>query len=276
MSFTKSAGKLFIVGGAEDKKGECRILKKFVETAGGKNARIVVLTAATDSPAEVGKEYVKVFKNLGTKDVDFVDISERNDAFDEKRIALVNQATGLYFTGGDQLHITSLIGGTPFHDAINQLYKDKIIIGGTSAGAAMMSNTMIISGDSEENPKFGCMEFAPGMDFILGSIVDTHFSQRGRHGRLLTAIAHSPQELGLGIDEDTAMFVNNNHFEVFGSGAVTIFDASEMSYNNTPYVERGEGLALSDVKIHVLPEGLKFDLKLRQVILPEQSKSKTH
>jgi cyanophycinase len=271
MKLTEVEGRLVIIGGAEDREGESVILKEFVKLAGDKKARIVVITAATNHPEESGAEMTKVFKRLGVEKIDVVDVSSRADAFVEKSIERIKQATGLYFTGGDQLNITSLIGGSEMQKAIFEVYEKGCIIAGTSAGAAMMSNSMIMSGSGEQNPQFGKVDLAPGMDFVRGSIIDTHFSQRGRHGRLLAAVAHHPQELGIGIDEDTAMIVHKNEFYVKGSGAVTLFDSSSMSYSNTPYVKKGDGLAMSNVKVHVLPENYKFDLEARCMIAPEKS-----
>lgn len=271
MKLTEADGRLVIIGGAEDREGESVILKEFVKLAGDKKARIVVVTAATNHPEESGDEMTKVFKRLGVEKIDVVGVSSRVDAFLEASIETIKQATGLYFTGGDQLNITSLIGGSEMQRAIFDTYDKGLVIAGTSAGAAMMSNSMIMSGTSEQNPQLGAVEIAPGMDFVRGSIIDTHFSQRGRHGRLLAAVAHHPQELGIGIDEDTAMVVHKNKFYVLGSGAVTLFDSSAMTYSNTPYIKKGEGLAMSNIKIHVLPEKYKFDLEARCMIAPEQS-----
>ncbi len=130
---------------------------------------------------------------------------------------------------------------------------------------------MILQGDGEEAPKLGAVEIGPGMDLIVGCMIDTHFSQRGRHGRLLTAVAHYPQDIGIGLDENTAMIVKNNEFTVLVEGVVTIIDALAMTYTNAPYVEREKSLALADVKVHVLPEGEKFSLKDRQVIIPKEA-----
>lgn len=269
MNLTESVGKLIIIGGAEDKEKDCRILQEFIAMSGNGESHIVVMTVATDSPEEVGEEYLDVFKKLGAKNVETVDVASRAEASDAKRIETLQKATGVFFTGGDQLHITTLIGGTEMQATLRQMYKDKVLIAGTSAGAAMMGNSMIVSGDSDDSPKQGAVEMAPGMDFILGSIIDTHFSQRGRHGRLLTAIAHYPQELGIGIDEDTALVVKGSKFSVIGSGTVTVFDGSAMTYTNLPYVKEKENLSLVDVKIHVLSEGIKFNLPERQPIIPE-------
>src|SRR3712207_4708460 len=143
---------------------------------------------------------------------------------------------------------------------IQQRSERGLVVGGTSAGAAMMSNSMILGGASDENPKVGGVEIGPGMDLVIGAMIDTHFSQRGRHGRLLTAVAHYPQDLGIGIDENTAMIVEKNEVRVLGEGAVTIIDAGAMTYANTPNIEKGKNLALADVRLHVLCEGEKFYL----------------
>jgi cyanophycinase len=274
MNLTEAVGKLIIIGGAEDKEKDCRILKEFIAMSGNGESHIVVMTVATNSPEEAGKEYRNVFKRLGAKNVETVDVASRSDAANPKLLEKLQKATGVFFTGGDQLHITSLIGGTEMQATLRQMYKDKVLIAGTSAGAAMMGNSMIVSGDSDEAPKQGAVEMAPGMDFILGSIIDTHFSQRGRHGRLLTAIAHYPQELGIGIDEDTALVVKGSKLSVIGSGTVTVFDGSAMTYTNLPYVKEKENLSLVDVRVHVLSEGMKFNLPERQPIIPEREKMK--
>lgn len=274
MNLTEARGKLVVVGGAEDREGDCLILKEFIRFSKGPKARIVVITAATDQPEEVGADYMKVFRHLGVDEVKVVDVSSRGDALAESSLEAIEKATGLYFTGGDQLHITSLIGGTPMQKLMHERYEKGLVIGGTSAGAAMMGNSMILGGGSKENPRVGEVEIGPGMDLIIGAIVDTHFSARGRHGRLLAAVAHYPQDLGLGVDEDTAMIVNKSEFEVIGSGAVTVIDAGAMSYTNLPYVGRDEGLALYGVELHVLPAGEKFSLTERKPILKEGRQKK--
>lgn len=272
MKLTEARGILMAIGGAEERTPESPILKEFVRLAGGKKANIVVMTVATDSPEEVGAEYIEVFEKIGVKSVQAVDVSSRADAIAEENIKAVREASGLFFTGGDQLHITSLIGGTELQKAIHEIYEKGIIIGGTSAGAAMMSNSMILQGDGEEAPKLGAVEMGPGMDLIVGCMIDTHFSQRGRHGRLLTAVAHYPQDMGIGLDENTAMIVDKGEMRVMGTGAVTIIDAGGMTYANTPYVEKGQNLALADVKVHVVCEGEKFNLFERQMIIPKEAR----
>jgi cyanophycinase len=269
MELSEARGKLVIIGGAEDKEGDCVILKEFVRLAKGAKARIVVMTVATDHPVSTGREYRNVFRRLGVDDTEVVDVSTREDAGAPDSLEKIRQATALYFTGGDQLHITSLMGGTEMQKLIHQRHEKGLVIGGTSAGAAMMSNSMIIGGGSEENPRLEAVKIGPGMDLLVGAMIDTHFSQRGRHGRLLTAVAHYPQDLGLGIDENTALIVNKTEFEVIGEGAVTVVDAGAMSYTNLPYAEECKGLALYGVGVHVLPAGHKFDLANRKPIVPE-------
>lgn len=274
MELTKAHGRLMAIGGAEDREGETRILKKLVELAGGENAHIVIVTVATNHPHKTGNEMKKVFKRLGAKKVETLGVSEREDADSEKHLEAVEKATGLYFSGGDQIHITSLLGGTKLQKIIHERYEKDLIVAGTSAGAAMMSNSMILNGDGEENPRLRGVEIGPGMDLIIGAIIDTHFSQRGRHGRLLSAVAHYPQDLGLGVDENTAMIINKSEFEVIGEGAVTVIDGGAMTFTNAPDIGTNDNLALADVKIHVLPEGYKFNLYDRRVIVPKNLKSR--
>jgi cyanophycinase len=269
MGLSEARGTLVIVGGAEDKEGDCIILKEFIRLSKGAKARIVVMTVATDHPIEVGREYKNIFKRLGVDDTEVVDVSAREDASAPEALEKITNATALYFTGGDQLHITSLLGGTEMQKLIHERHNKGMVIGGTSAGAAMMSNSMIIGGGGEENPRFEAVRIGPGMDLLVGAMIDTHFSQRGRHGRLLTAVAHYPQDLGLGIDENTALVVNKTEFGVIGEGAVTVIDAGAMTYTNLPYAEECKGLALYGVSVHVLPDGYRFNLNERTPIVPD-------
>jgi cyanophycinase len=170
------------------------------------------------------------------------------------------------------LNVTSLIGGSPLHNLIHERVQEGFIIAGTSAGAMMMSNSMIISGTSDNAPQVGGVEIAPGMDLVPETMIDTHFSQRGRHGRLLTTIAHYPQDLGIGIDERTAIFIRNGEFEVVGEGVVTVMDGSKMTHSNLPYRRERELLAMFGVNVHVLPQGYKYNLKNREPIAPSLKK----
>lgn len=273
MELTKAEGRLMAIGGAEDRENDCIILRKFIELAGNEEARIVVLTTATNSPEEYTDVYRSVFKRLEVAKIDFIDVSQRQDAMDGDAIEIVKNATGIFFTGGNQLHITTLMGGTPLQNAIFDAYLKGVIVAGTSAGAAMMGSAMIIRGKAEINPRLGMVEITAGSGLITGCVIDTHFSQRGRHGRLLTAVAHFPQHIGFGIDENTAMFVDEHQVEVIGEGAVTVFDASRMAYSDVPYVDEGQSIALADVNVTVLPNTYRFDLETRSIIIPKSAAS---
>jgi cyanophycinase len=271
MELTRTNGRLIAIGGAEDKENDCGILKEFIRLAKGPKAKIVVMTVATDLVEELSREYREAFKRLGVDDVQIVDVSKREDAQSEAGIKAIEDATGIFFTGGDQLHITALLGGSRLHQALFRKFQKGAVIAGTSAGASMMGNSMIISGSRDETPRFGCVDIGPGMDFLIGAIIDTHFSQRGRMGRLLTSVAHFPQDLGLGVDENTALVITNHHFEVIGEGAVTVVDAGAISHTNLPDLKEGDGLAIYGVKVHVLPAGCKFDLDMRRPIVTEEA-----
>jgi cyanophycinase len=273
MELSEARGRLFAVGGGDIKAGDAPLLKEFVKMAKGAKARLVVMTVATDEPGAAKQEYEAAFKKLGVDDVRVVDVSTRQDAEAKGALEAIERATGLFFTGGDQLHITSLLGGTEMQRLIHRRYERGLVVGGTSAGAAMMSNSMLIGGASDENPKLGGVEIGPGMDLLVGAMIDTHFSQRGRFGRLLTAVAHYPQDLGIGIDEETAMIVNKTEFEVMGKGAVTVVDAGAMSYTSLPYAEEEKNLSLFGVRVHVLSAGHKFNLAAREPVV-EQAKVK--
>lgn len=260
-------GKLLIIGGAEDKKGDCRILKKFIQLAGGEEADIAVITTATEKPKEVGQDYQDIFLSLGAQRVDPIHINTRADAEDVYLEERLKQATGIFFTGGDQLRITSTLGGTPISGLLYEIYQKGVVIAGTSAGASVMSDTMIVGGKSNDTPKKSMLSMAPGLGFLKEVLIDQHFAQRGRIGRLLEAIAQNPFILGIGIDEDTAIVVNSHaHFEVLGSQTVTVADGRFVTHTNISELEPQESLALLNVVLHVLPSGYRFDLQKREPI----------
>jgi cyanophycinase len=263
----KPSGQLVIIGGAEDKEGDCTILREFVRRAGGTKARIVVMTVATGLPREVGENYIRVFERLGAEDVRIVDTVEREDANSASYLEAIEKATGVFFTGGDQARITNILKGTPIDEAIHRRYAEGIVVGGTSAGAAMMPDVMIIEGDSETNPRVEVVEMGPGMGFLPGVVIDQHFLQRGRLGRLISALAQQPAVLAFGIDENTAIAVSDSKFEVIGEGAVTVVDESEITHSNIGEILKDEALAICGAKLHILPHGYKFDLKTRKPIL---------
>lgn len=267
MESSKTRGQLIIIGGAEDKEGDCKILREFVRRAGGVNARIVVMTVATELPREVGENYIKVFERLGAEDVRIVDTVNREDASSSTYLEAIEKATGVFFTGGDQSRITSILKDTQLDAAIHKRYSEGIVVGGTSAGAAMMPDIMIVEGDSQTNPRVNVVEMGPGMGFLPGVVIDQHFLQRGRLGRLISALAQQPAVLGFGIDENTAIVVNDDQFEVVGEGAVTVVDESGITHSNIGEILKDEALAVCGARLHILPHGYKFDLKTRKPII---------
>jgi cyanophycinase len=267
MSLNDNHGQLVIIGGAEDRSGECTILGEFVRRAGGKQARIVIMTVATSLPKEVGDDYIHAFERLGVEDVRVVDTEDREAARDESALRAIEKATGVFFTGGNQARITSVLRDTEIHKLLHKRLSEGMVIGGTSAGAAMMPDVMIVEGDCETNPRIEIVEMEPGMGFLPGVAIDQHFLQRGRIGRLLSAVTQQPVVLGLGIDENTAVVVSGNELEVIGEGAVTAVDLSEITHTNLGQVLKDEDLALCGINLHILPHGYRFDLKTRKPIV---------
>lgn len=261
MGTESQRGALVIIGGAEDREGDCVVLREFVRLAGGMKAHIAVMTAATSMPEEVGGDYIRIFERLGAELVEVVDTRDRNDSKREDSIRVIEQATGIFFTGGDQSKIVDFIKGTPLDDAIHKRHEAGAVIGGTSAGAAMMPDEMIVGGASVSNPSVDAVSMGPGMGFLPGIVVDQHFAQRGRLGRLLAALVLQPAVLGLGIDEDTGIIVKGDEFEVIGSGAVTVVDESDTTHNNLKGLLKDEAIALCGVKLHILPHSYRFNLK---------------
>ncbi|MEG3959259.1 cyanophycinase [Microcoleus sp. herbarium2] len=266
MASNGNQGKLLIIGGAEDKEGDCKILREFLRCAGGTKAHIVIMTAATSLPGEVGDNYIRVFERLGAEDVRVVDTQTPDDANNPDYLEAIQQATGIFFTGGDQARIISCLKDTKLDAAMHKRYSEGIIIGGTSAGAAMMPDMMIIEGDSETNPRVDVVAMGPGMGFLPGVVIDQHFAQRGRLGRLVTALLLQPAVLGFGIDENTAILVSGDELEVIGESAVTVIDESEKLHDNIEGRLKDEGLAICGAKLHILPHGYRFNLKTRQPV----------
>jgi cyanophycinase len=263
-------GPIVAIGGAEDKKPQCTILGEFVRLAGGAEARILVLPVASRTPLQTAGRYVDAFTGLGADEVEVLDLASRAEANDPNRVAAIDEATAVFFTGGDQFRITSLLGGTLVDDALHRRSREGLVLAGTSAGAAMMSSTMIVGGIPESTLRVGMVKLGPGLEFLRGVIIDQHFEERGRLRRLLSAVAQYPHEVGIGIDEDTAIIVDGNEARVIGSGSVTVVDAGSLVYTNLPDLD-GNGndvLALSGIQLHILPSGYGFNLKDWTAITP--------
>jgi cyanophycinase len=258
-------GTLVIVGGGEDRTGERAVLRRFADLAGGPDARVVVLGTATTVPDDVGATYEKAFSDLAGE-LRFLPVASREEANDPDTVAALEWATGVFFTGGDQSRIAAIFGGSDSDTALHAAWQRGVVVGGTSAGAAMMSTTMIVGGG--ERVPTTAVKTGPGLGFVTGLVVDMHFAERGRIARLLALVAMYPHELGLGIDEDTAVVVSDQRFEVIGSGTVTVVDAGRATSVRVP--ADGDGpIALTGAQVHVLPSGYAFELSTRTPIITE-------
>lgn len=270
----QNAGALVIIGGAEDKTGALEVLTRFVTLAGGTQARIVVIAVASEFPQETAASYVDVFTRLGAQSVRRLAISHRGHANSPHAVEAIERATGVFFTGGNQVRITNLLGGTKLDTALHRRHEEGLVLAGTSAGAAMMSSVMIIGGLTENIFRVGIVELSAGMEFITGVLIDQHFEQRGRLRRLLSAVAQHPHDIGLGIDENSAAVVRDGILEVVGENTVTVIDAGELSFTNLPSLNENDILTLCGVKIHILARGYRFDLRNREPLIEQEPAEK--
>lgn len=266
----RKIGRLLVIGGNEDKDEESMvILPHFVEMCGGKNARILVCGTPSKEVEKKERVYRELFEKIGVAEVMEPDVTRRHDGEDQELVEMVRRATGVFFTGGDQLRLTAIVAGTPFGDEIrHRIFNEGLIAGGTSAGAAAMSSTMLISGPSSGTVRRADVGLAPGLGYWRDTVVDTHFSQRGRVSRMLVIFAHNPQVLGIGLDEDTAIDVQpGEKFTVLGSGAAFVFDGT-VTFTNAPEAADDEVIAMMDSAMHVLPAGYGFDLRTKRPLMP--------
>jgi cyanophycinase len=264
-------GLLMAIGGAEDKVRERLILRHFVEASGGSEANVVILATASEL-AETGDRYADLFERLGVETAEVLRIRTREDALDagSEMFDLLTNATGLFMTGGSQLRITSALGGTHLADLIQGRHRSGMVVAGTSAGAAVLSEHMISMGDSGGTPRRRLVHMAKGLGLAPELVIDQHFRRRDRLGRLLTALSYNPESLGLGIDEDTAAIIDpDGQMRVLGSGGVTVVDGSGMRYTNSHSTRRGQPIALLGLKLDFLTPGCRYDLKRRVALVPD-------
>ena len=259
-----SDGTVIVIGGAEDKVRDRVILNRFVALAGGSDAVIAVISTASSLGLEAGERYKGVFSELGVKQIRPLHAVTRAQSNDESVARAVRDASGIFLTGGNQLRLSSTIGGTRLAEAILERFREGAVVAGTSAGASAMSSHMIAFGASGATPKQRMATIAAGLGVLPGVIVDQHFQQRNRLGRLLSLIAQNPSLLGLGVDEDTAGVVGPDHImEVIGRGSITVVDGSQ-SETDAWEIHGHRPLMISGVVLHSLPAGYRFDLRHRE------------
>jgi len=258
------------IGGAEDKLRKRTILQEFVRAAGGLDARIAVVPTASSIGREVTEVYDALFRREGAVDVVAVRPESREQAHDERLVAALEEATGIFMTGGNQLKLSSIVCGTPLGDAIVAAHRNGIVVAGTSAGASIQSSHMLAFGGPGATPKQRMTQMAAGLGLIESAVIDQHFDQRNRYGRLLMIVAQSPQLLGIGVDEDTAGVVERDPeghdvLRVIGRGAVTIMDPANI-VTNAHEANRSTPILASGVQLHALPAGAVFDLTTRTLL----------
>jgi cyanophycinase len=257
-------GHVIVIGGAEDKVRERVILSRFVKLAGGHDARIAVISTASSLGPLAGEMYRRVFTELGAAEVHPIHTVTRAQCSDPIAVRTVREATGIFLTGGNQLRLSSTIGGTPLAQAVTRRHREGAVVAGTSAGASAMSTHMVAFGASGATPKQRMVQMAAGLGILPGVIIDQHFEQRNRLGRLLAIIASNPSLLGIGVDEDTAGVVGPDRvLEVIGRRSVTIIDGSQ-SDTDAWEVKAHRPLMISNVILHSLPGGYRFDLERRE------------
>ncbi|MEQ1922108.1 MAG: cyanophycinase [Pyrinomonadaceae bacterium] len=263
-------GHLLVIGGAEDKYNERRILKKFLELAGGDKAEILIVPVASDYPEFAADVYTQAFRNLGIANPRVLRATSRQDVVNADVEKLCQGITGIIMTGGDQMRLVSLLGGTKLAEKIRKLVRETdVVLAGTSAGAAAMSTSMIVRGEPTSHPHKNAVRLSPGLGFLKNIIIDQHFSERGRISRLITAVSFNPYNLGIGIDENTAIILDGKgKLEVYGQGSTTIVDGSQITFNEIAEVADNEAFSICGVQFHVLREGLVYNYIDRNPIQP--------
>jgi cyanophycinase len=263
-------GHLLVIGGAEDKYNERRILKKFLQLAGEEKAEVLIVPAASDFPEFAADVYTQAFRNLGVANPRVLRATSRQDVVQADFEKLLDGVTGVFITGGDQMRLVSLLGGTKFADKLRRMVREtNIVLAGTSAGAAGMSTSMIVRGESTSHPHRSSVSLSPGLGFLKNIIIDQHFTERGRISRLITAVSYNPYNLGIGIDENTAIILDDKGIlEVFGQGSTTIVDGSQITFNEIAEVADHEAFSICGVQLHVLRDGLIYDYRERHPLQP--------
>ena len=268
------AGRGFIIpiGGAEEKLHNPEILDRFVEVCGGRSARIAIIPTASELE-DTGRNYEKLFRKLGIEHARVLQMLTREDCHSQKFLDYIEGAQGVFMTGGNQLRLSTTLGGTPVAQMIRRRNAAGMHVAGTSAGAAFMPEHMIAGGGEGSTPSPDMVTMAPGLGLTNNFIIDQHFRERDRLGRLLTALAYNPFAVGIGLDEDTAAFIKpGDSLEVVGSGGITIIDPTNLSYSSMDRAQRGEPVSLIDVKLHILIAGGRFEIASREAFAePKES-----
>ncbi len=283
----KPKGTLIAIGGAEDKGTDLEagvihrnnliffensIIRRIVDTVGGFDKRIEVITTASSIPKEVGQNYLDAFGKLGCRNIGHINIRDRSDVTNNEFIERIKKADGVMFSGGNQLRLTSIFGGTEIFDILQDRYQhENFVVAGTSAGAMAMSNTMIYEGSSTKAHLKGEVKITTGLAFMKNVIFDSHFDKRGRFGRLAQAVGANPSCIGIGLGEDTGMIITNgNEMEAIGSGMVVIVDGHNIHHSNIADISVGSPISIDNLIVHFMAKGDKYNLLTRKFDAVEQ------
>lgn len=259
----KARGFIVPVGGAEEKMGDVAILRRFATLCGGPGSRIAIIPTAS-SQADTGARYEELFHTLGVKEAKSLPIASRADCEHREWLDVLDQVDGVFLTGGNQLRLSTMIGGTEVAKAVRRRNAEGMHVAGTSAGAAFLCEHMIAFGREGASPRAKIVTLAPGLGLTNRVIIDQHFRQRDRLGRLLTALAYNPFAIGIGLDENTAGFIGPDEtLEVVGSGALTIVDASGLEFSSMAQVRKNDAVCLIGLRLHILDQGSTFNLHSR-------------
>jgi cyanophycinase len=260
---------VMVIGGAEDKVNGCDILTAFFQSAGGKKAIIGIVPCASQEPSVVGDRYYQIFKAMDARQVQILDIRQPKECDESRWLNTLADCTGIFFTGGDQMRLCDLLGGSKFMATIQKrIQSGDLVFAGTSAGAAIVGERMISGGISGESPNRSLVDLTDGLGIFPELLVDQHFHNRNRMARLMSAIAANPDKLGIGIDEDTcAAFNDDGTFEVVGKGTITIIDPGKLTHTNYQGSSQTSPLSLHNLTVHLLSQGDRYDYQTRTVIM---------
>lgn len=261
---------LIPIGGNEKKSEDSELFREMVELAGGSKARIVIVPTASETPDERARDYIQVFSSFNPESIQTIHIGERQDADSSELTKIIDETSLFMFAGGDQLRLSSMIGGTPLHKSLIERYRaGNCVVAGTSAGAAVIPEVMIFQNNKFKVFRKGGIEMTKGLGLIHDTIFDTHFVQRSRISRLVHAVASNPALLGLGIEENTGLLIEDEtKAKVIGTGTVIVLDGSGIEINHIGYAENRKPFALTNMKYSLLTTGMVYDLKNRKVIFP--------
>ncbi len=263
----KGNGTLIAIGGSEDKLDDIKVLRRIVSEARGRSTKVEVVTTASESPRAKSEIYERAFKRIGVDRFGAINISSRSEAADRSLARRIEDADLIFFTGGDQLRLSSILGGSFFLEAVHKRFLDGAVIAGTSAGAAVLSETMIYDGEGSSGLLKGSISMGPGIGFVSDMIIDTHFIARSRIGRLFQAVATNPSILGVGLSEDTAVIIRkDNVFEVFGSSLVIVVDGGHLKNSNISKIHKGDPIAVENFHVHSLAEGYVYNFGERKFL----------